>query len=576
MGDSSDERALATMLAASDDAALADLFAARRVPVPNPAHDFFDISAALLAENAIDKALIRLPGSLLRALGTAGDGAVSDIDRAALAQLALVDADGRPFHVVSARLQALQSTPLPGSASDPIDEPDAADERTAAAAGERAFSAVASLADVVVAALSTPLGRTGSGTVSVAERRRLIEDGAVGDGDELDDLLVLGADAGLLDDGERLWSATEDARAWLGESTASRWAEVARAYAARLPGAIRTPSGGFLPPAAWASAYPLDPEWPARADALLRRGIRWGILTAQGGEPAWTTALRRDGEPDLDALDAQLPPEVDRVYLQADLTAISPGPLVPAAEQRLRSMAVRETRAQATTYRFTSESLTAAVSAGETPATIRAFLGELSLTGIPQPLDYLIETTASRHGLLRVATDASTGRTVVRSADPQLLATIAVDQALRPVGLVHDGRTLVSRASRDTVYWSLFDARYPVVAVGDDDGVQRLSRRSSRGLSSAADAAERYARLIQTLRLAHGPDADAAWLERELEQAVRGRSVIEVDVRLPDASTRTFVLEATGIGGGRLRGLDRAADVERTLPLKSIAGVRRA
>ena len=574
MGDSSDERALATMLAASDDAELAELFSARRLPVPHPAHDFFDVAAALLADNAIDKALIRLPGSLLTALADADDAGVAASERRALTGLALVDADGRPFHIVTTRLRALHSAPIQ-TPHEPAAEPQPADERAAAAAGERAFSAVASLADVVVAAIAAPLPRTGSGTVSVAERRRLIEDGAVDDVDELDDLLELGADADLLDDGERLWTATDDAMAWLGESTASRWAAVARSYATRLPAAVRTSEGGFIAPESWADAYPLDPEWPARVTALLRRGRRWGILTEPGTEPAWTAALRRTGEPDLEALSTHLPPEVDRIYLQADLTAISPGPLVPAAEQRLRSMAVREARAQATTYRFSAESLTAAVSAGETPATLRAFLNEVSLTGIPQPLDYLIETTAARHGLLRVSADPESGRTVVRSADPQLLATIAVDQALRPVGLVHDGKTLVSRASRDVVYWSLFDARYPVVAVGDDDGVQRLSRRSSRTLSTTTDAAERYARLIQTLRLAHGPDADAAWLERELEQAVRARSVIEVVVRLPDASTRTFLLEATGIGGGRLRGLDRAADVERTLPLTSIASVRR-
>jgi hypothetical protein len=573
VGESSDERALATMLAASDDAALADLFAARRLPVPNPAHDFFDVAAALLADNAVDKALIRLPAGLLEALADADDSAVSASERDALAALGLVDDEGRPFQIVTARLRALRTAPAAAS-HDAVPEPEAADELTAAAAGERAFSAVASLADVVVAALSSPLPRTGSGTVSMAERRRLIEDGAVADGDELDDLLALAADAGLLDDGPRLWSATEDAMDWLGESTAARWSAVARGFVGRLPAALRTNSGGFVPADAWATAYPLDPEWPARVSALLRRGRRWGILTEGGTEPAWTAALRREGTPDLDALGTHLPPEVDRIYLQADLTAISPGPLVPAAEQRLRSMAVREARAQATTYRFTAESLTAAVSAGETPATLRAFLGEISLTGIPQPLDYLIETTAARHGLLRVSTDPQTGRTVVRSADPQLLATIAVDQALRPVGLVHDGHALASRASRDTVYWSLVDARYPVVAVGEDDGVQRLSRGSARALSPSADAAHRYARLIETLRASHGPDADAAWLGRELEQAVRTRSVIEVAVRLPDSSTRTFLLEATGIGGGRLRGLDRAADVERTLPLTSIASVR--
>jgi hypothetical protein len=50
--------------------------------------------------------------------------------------------------------------------------------------------------------------------------------------------------------------------------------------------------------------------------------------------------------------------------------------------------------------------------------------------------------------------------------------------------------------------------------------------------------------------------------------------VIEVEVRLPDGTSRAFLLEATGLGGGRLRGLDRGADVERTLPLTSIASIR--
>ena len=54
------------------------------------------------------------------------------------------------------------------------------------------------------------------------------------------------------------------------------------------------------------------------------------------------------------------------------------------------------------------------------------------------------------------------------------------------------------------------------------------------------------------------------------------RAVIEVTVHLPDDSTRTFVLEATGLGGGRLRGRDRQADVERTLPVASIVSVASA
>jgi hypothetical protein len=51
---------------------------------------------------------------------------------------------------------------------------------------------------------------------------------------------------------------------------------------------------------------------------------------------------------------------------------------------------------------------------------------------------------------------------------------------------------------------------------------------------------------------------------------------VEVTVRMPDGRTRDFVLEATALSGGRLRGRDRAADVERTLPLSSIARARPA
>ncbi|MEV7694102.1 helicase-associated domain-containing protein [Microbacterium sp. NPDC089189] len=567
----SDERALASVLAASEDDALCDLFAARRLPPATPADDFFDVAAALLSEPSIDRALARLSAPMIAALVHADASAVAPPVRDALHALALVDADGVPYRAVNERLTASGIARFASDADEPATG--SADAAGTASSAERAFSATASLADVVVAAMSAPLHRTGAGAVSAVERKRLVDEGAVADGDALDDILALGEDAGLLRPLDRSWVTTDLASAWLDASTADRWRTVALAYIRSLPSALRTADGGFIRVPSWAGRYPLDAEWPARAAVLARRAQSWGILTADGTQPPWTSVLLRDGLADTSTLTEHLPPEVDRIYLQADLSAISPGPLAPRLEQRLRRMTVREARAQASTYRFSADSLTAAVSGGETAASIREFLETLSLTGIPQPLAYLIDTTAARHGLIRVGTDAA-GRTVVRSDDPQTRATLAVDHALRPVGLVAHDDTLVSRASRDTVYWSLVDARYPVVAVDADDQVERVSRRTAGGAAVSTEPTQQYAALIARLRSTHGPDADAAWLERELEQAVRGRSVVEVDVSLPDGTTRTFILEATGLGGGRLRGLDRAADVERTLPLTSIAAVR--
>lgn len=556
----SDERKLAAALAALSDAELAQTLSARGASPDAAWRDFFDAAAELLASPGIDRAVITLPRDSLDALRTGS----ADPETS---RRMLVRPDGAPYTAVAGILSA--SAPAPPT---PVDDADPS-ETDVAAAAERAFGAIGSLTDILLWTLAAPLARTGAGPVAVTDRRRLVEGGAVEDVDALEDLLAVAAAAGLVRDIPRSWQATAAAERWVGSSTPERWAQLATGFVAALPDGIRD-AGRQLLPAAWADAYPLDPEWPEASALLLRRARRIGLLTSGDREPPWTRGLREHGALDLASLADRLPAEIDRVYLQADLTAIAPGPLLPALEHRLRRMAVRETRAQASTYRFSAESLAAAVAAGETADSLRSFLGELSLTGIPQPLAYLIDRATARRSRLQVGYAAGTGHTTVTAEDPDLLATVAVDQALRPLGLIRHEGALVSRADRDAVYWTLAEARYPVVAVDDDGAAHTLSRRVAPDPAPPVDAAERYAPLIATLRASTGPDAEAAWLARELEQAVRARSVVEVTVRLPDGSARVFALEATGLGGGRLRGRDRGADVERTLPLTSIEGVR--
>ncbi|MGB4779820.1 helicase-associated domain-containing protein, partial [Microbacterium sp.] len=326
----------------------------------------------------------------------------------------------------------------------------------------------------------------------------------------------------------------------------------------------------------WPGAYPFSPSWPDRAQAEAALLLRWGLIDAAGAAPGWAAPLAAGAEPEARALQTLLPTEVDRVYLQNDLTAISPGPLRPDLDVRLRSMAHRESRAQASTYRFTADTLSDALTAGETPDSIRDFLADVSLTGVPQPLAYEIERTARRHGALQVGPDGQ-GRTRITSDDDALLRTVAVDQALRPLGLVPEGSGLVTRSGADTAFWMIADARYPVVAV-DVDGTRRSPDRHRLASAGPAltDPADAYRPLIARLRAAHDADADKAWLGRELEQAVRARVTIIIAVELPDGTAREFTMEATGLGGGRLRGLDKTVDVERTLPVSSIRAVRPA
>ncbi len=571
----SDERALATWLATREDAALAEILAARSVSTSASWQDFFDAADGLLDTGSLDRAITGLERETLIAL-LADEPPAAGRMRERLATLALLGEDGRPLPLVRDRAEALRSS-APDAFTEPAAPPPPApsEARQAAAAAERLFTTSGALADVLLTAHATPLTRTGAGAVSAVDRKRLIESGAVHSLDELDDLVLLAESAGLAVPIDKEWTVTDAARTWLEAPTTQRWLSVADGFRSSLPAGLRTPEGGWMPLELWPGAYPLDPDWPGRADRLLRAATRWGLVAADGSEPAWTTPLREGRAADPAPLAAMLPAEIDRVYLQADLSAIAPGPLAPALDLRLRALARRESRAQASTYRFTAESLTAALTEGETAESIRAFLGELSLTGIPQPLEYLIESTSARHGLIRVAGDPASERTRIDSDDPGVLDALSVDQALRPLGLIADGGGLVTRVGRDAVYWSLADARYPVVAIDADGRTEAMHRRTATGTAaSAPDPVQAYAPLIEALRQGHGDSGEDAWLQRELEQWVRARAEIVVTVRMPDGSERALTMEATGLGGGRLRGRDRAADIERTLPVTSIVSVR--
>lgn len=576
-----DARALASWLAAADDDALIALLRARRIAPDAAWSDFFDAAEALLDPAAVAKAAPSLPRPLVEALdeAVASNRPVPEGEqRAALAALGLTAPSGEPYGGVA---NVWADLPRPGASDEDADagapaRTDAGEEDDARLA-ERAFTALSSLADVLLLTAPAPLGRTGAGTLGAGDRRRLIEAGAVPDAETADLVIAIGLDSGLLAPVGREWRVTTAGNTWLSRTTVDRWSSTARALREALPAALRTPTGGWMPLHTWAHAYPLDPSWDARARRLIAQWQLWALVDRAGRAPSWAAPMEAGGDVDDAALQQHLPGEVDRIFLQNDLTAIAPGPLEPAIDARLRRAARRESRAQASTYRFSAESIGAALAAGEDAASLTEFLTGISLTGLPQPLAYELERAARRHGRVRVGLDAS-GRTQVTATDPGALDTLAVDQALRPLGLIAEGDRLVSRSSVDAVFWMLSDARYPVAAVDEDGQVRILDRAQladpadGAGIDSA-DAGHRA--LIARLRAAHAAgDADAAWLGRELEQAVKARAVVAVSVRLPDGSTRDFSLEATGLGGGRLRGRDRASDVERTLPVSSIVSAR--
>ena len=129
------------------------------------------------------------------------------------------------------------------------------------------------------------------------------------------------------------------------------------------------------------------PRRPANTDRLV--GLTLDQATMLG-----VTALGSPSKfgPAVDAvtLDDLLPARVEHVLVQADLTAIAPGPLTVEAARDLGALADVESRGGATVYRFSAESLRRARDLGWDADEVLETIADRSSTPIPQPLSYLV------------------------------------------------------------------------------------------------------------------------------------------------------------------------------------------
>jgi hypothetical protein len=612
--------ALAARLRALDDDALARLVTQRAVR-DSGIRDFFDLAEALLDRASVQAALERLDRGTLALLAVAGDLAetsgaptaeqlsarlelpIGDVrERIAIALEAglLGTESGRyaPWDAVVEQLRAWPAFGLPASRDLESSSPPAVLEPVSETdvrfidrgAGDRAFGTLGAVTETLLALRDAPARRlTRGGRARPHPPRRAAFAGVGGiagvEPGEVELLLDIAARAGLAVLSGVEWVPTQHLSSWLTGSRIDRWAELATGWLSRLPDDLRELlrgrahavwGDGLLDYLGW--LYPAGGAWiRERAAAAAREAELLGITGAGAPSTAGTRLLLDGTAAAAEAMAASFPPEVDQVYLQHDLTVIAPGPLRVDLETRLRGMAEPEARGVASSFRITAVSLTRAFVAGETADSVRAFLTALSLTGIPQPLEYLLADTAARFGTLRVGRLEEAAGAYVRSDDTGLLGQLAVDQALTPLGLEAGGiHRLTTRFDVGLLYTALLDARYPVVAEDAEGEIvaMRAERRASSGGGAPAD--DTAALLISRVResAADAPEeADRAWLARQLELAIKGKVTVTVTVRLPDESLAEYVLEPAALAGGRLRARDRRADIERTLPLASIISV---
>ncbi|MEU3857080.1 helicase C-terminal domain-containing protein [Streptomyces sp. NPDC028722] len=225
------------------------------------------------------------------------------------------------------------------------------------------------------------------------------------------------------------------------------------------PSATGSPAPGGASASGASAAAAADPAGPG--DKLPvhhhRPAVRLAPLSETDQAVATAAAAR--------LLAPLLPEPLDHVLLQADLTAVAPGPLRRPLADVLGVLADVESKGGATVYRFTPASVRRALDAGRTAADLHAFLAEHSRTPVPQPLAYLIDDVARRHGHLRVGAASA----YVRCDDDALLNEILADR--RAAGL---------RLRRLA----------PTVLASQNDPVTLLEGLRGMGYAPAAESAE--------------------------------------------------------------------------------------
>lgn len=527
---------LASALQALSDDALDLLVRTRHVP--QHAATYFDVAEQLLRPESIAAALEVVDADELATLAAGGSTPRLDALGLGVAGAAFDDA----------RRQA---------AAAPRHDDAGTGGADAARAAEHAFATTLLVGEVARAASTQPLQVLARGAVAMSDARRLAEllDATP---DEVLDTVAIARGAGLLAQRDGTLVASTTAAAWLQRALPQRWEALRDRWVASLDHAERSvalATDAASPAARFPLATALTRE---RLEVATRRATQLGIR--DGGAAALADA---DGTERLADL---VPGEIATAYVQPDLSIVVPGPLVPSLESRLRLVADLEQRGTASTYRMTFASLSRGLAAGEDEASILELLATMSLTGVPQPVAYLVRDAAARFGAVRVLALADgPDRTAVRG-EPALVAELAVDHGLAALRMREESpRRLVSRTEPSTVLGALRARRYPA-AMEDADGVLLASVRHEADV-----LAPQPTPIVQRLR-GSGFDVggeERAWLERRLQVAARDRVSVQVRIDV-GGEERELSLLPLGVANGRLRARDLGSDVERTLPVAAI------
>jgi len=440
---------------------------------------------------------------------------------------------------------------------------------------------------------------------------------------------------GLAADGDGGWLPTDAFDAWSGRSVAERWADLASAWLSspRMPGLVGTrdqagKAANALSPelastfqaesrqmalAAWATLP--DGEVLASGTGLPSlvalvawrrprrprsrdRQVAWAVTEAEllgvaglGGLSAHGRALATgDQAGAVTALAPLLPAPVDHILLQADLTAVAPGPLETSVARTLHLLADVESRGGATVYRFSASSVRRAFDAGWSAAEAHEFVAAVSRTPVPQPLTYLIDDTSRTFGTLRVGH----AEAFLRADDEAVLTELIHHPKAGTLGLRRLAPTvLISTVPVDVLLPRLRDlGTGPVVESAD--GTVRVARpdllraRSPRGRRAPGQQVVREtSQVTAAVAALRAGDRTADFRPSQaveptspsgalavLRDAVETHTSVLIGYVDNHGSTSERMVDPITVEGGHLTAHDQRSNDTRTFAIHRITSVR--
>jgi hypothetical protein len=454
-------------------------------------------------------------------------GAILDLTRAGV----LVDGPSRVPELpreTAVTLLLLEGDGLTGTPQVPAAEQELDDGRAGAEAALRAVTALLDEAG------NRPFAALKKGGVGTRERARIARLGLADPALWID--IAFAADLlALTPDGYGATSAFDE---WREEDPGVRWARIALAwFGLELTPTSREIDDGEVPP-----PLPLESSAGLIRRALFRAAAGGRSISAAGDQIDWFCPLHHydakgrarkvaaavqeahqlglmagdrltalgehlaaaadgaDAEEELARLGAGLLPATGGLLvLQSDLTAVASGHLSAAASRLLAVMAVPESRGTATIWRFTPESVRAALDDGWSADELCAELAAASDRPLPQPLDYLIGDVVRRHGSVRVR-----GVRSCVTGEEAEISEILHTRSLRRLQLTRLAPTvLASPLEADDLLPKLRAAGFAPMPE-DSDGVVIVPTKESRSVTSSrttrararVDPADLAARLL--------------------------------------------------------------------------------